>query len=89
MKHGKTVIAATHDPRVAVRADMIIRLEDGVTKGEYIPVELGLARVNEEIEELQGKLMRGEISIGEAFERYQDPNKQKRALEDLLASVGG
>ncbi|MCE4606629.1 MAG: ATP-binding cassette domain-containing protein [Desulfurococcales archaeon] len=113
LKHGKTVIVTTHDPRVAVRADRIIRLEDGVTKGEFTPVELEeaytptkpkedtgvytlanivrarLARVNEEIEELQRKLMKGELSIEEAFERYQDLSKQKKALEDLLASIGG
>ncbi len=114
LKHGKTVIVTTHDPRVAVRADKIIRLEDGVTKGEYTPVELEkayaptgggggetgvyglanivrarLARVQEEIEELRRKLVSGEIGIEEAFERYQDLQRQKRALEDLLASIGG
>jgi putative ABC transport system ATP-binding protein len=81
IKYNKTVIVTTHDPRVAVRADRIIRLEDGVTKGEYTPVELEeaytptmpkeketgvytlanivrarIARVMEEIEELQRKL---------------------------------
>ncbi len=114
LKHGKTVIVTTHDPRVAVRADKIIRLEDGVTKGEYTPVELEkayaptgggsgeagvyglanivrarLARVQEEIEDLRRRLVNGEIGIEEAFEKYQDLQRQKRALEDLLASIGG
>jgi putative ABC transport system ATP-binding protein len=114
LKHGKTVIVTTHDPRVAVKAEKIIRLEDGVTKGEYTPVELEkayapssvgtsdtgvyslanivrarLTRIQEEIEDLHKRLVKGEIGIEEAFERYQDLSRQKRALEDLLASIGG
>ncbi|MEB2835952.1 MAG: ABC transporter ATP-binding protein [Desulfurococcales archaeon] len=38
---GKTVIVTTHDPRVAVRTDRIVRLEDGRIVGEYSPLELG------------------------------------------------
>jgi putative ABC transport system ATP-binding protein len=37
---GKTVVVTTHDPRVAVRTDRIIRLEDGRVVGEYTPLEL-------------------------------------------------
>ncbi len=37
---GKTVIISTHDPRIAVRADRILRIEDGVIKGEYTPLQL-------------------------------------------------
>ena len=37
---GKTVIITTHDPRVAVRTDRIVRLEDGRVVGEYTPLEL-------------------------------------------------
>jgi len=37
---GKTVIVTTHDPRVAVRTDRIVRLEDGRVIGEYTPLEL-------------------------------------------------
>ncbi|MEB3852192.1 MAG: ABC transporter ATP-binding protein [Desulfurococcales archaeon] len=37
---GKTVIVTTHDPRVAVRTDRIVRLEDGRVVGEYTPLEL-------------------------------------------------
>jgi putative ABC transport system ATP-binding protein len=37
---GKTVIVTTHDPRVAVRTDRIVRLEDGRVVGDYTPLEL-------------------------------------------------
>ncbi|MEM2253744.1 MAG: ABC transporter ATP-binding protein [Desulfurococcaceae archaeon] len=37
---GKTVIISTHDPRIAIRADRILRMEDGVIKSEHKPVEL-------------------------------------------------
>lgn len=37
---GKTVIISTHDPRIAIRADRILRMEDGVVKSEHKPVEL-------------------------------------------------
>ncbi len=37
---GKTVVVTTHDPRVAVRTDRIVRLEDGRIIGEYTPLEL-------------------------------------------------
>ncbi len=115
VRHGKTVIVTTHDPRIAIRADRIIRLEDGVIKGEFTPVEVEeaytptqvreaagshihalanvvrarLARVQEEISQLHEKVRRGEISLEEAFNVYQDLERQKRALEDLLASMGG
>ncbi len=36
----KTVVLATHDPRVAVKADKIVRLEDGRITGEYKPIDL-------------------------------------------------
>ncbi|MCD6324203.1 MAG: ATP-binding cassette domain-containing protein, partial [Desulfurococcales archaeon] len=37
---GKTVILATHDPRVAVKADRILRIEDGRIVGEFKPIDL-------------------------------------------------
>ncbi len=39
-EEGKTVILSTHDPRVAVKADRILRLEDGKLIGEYRPLDL-------------------------------------------------
>ncbi len=39
-EEGKTVILSTHDPRVAVKADRILRLEDGRLIGEYRPLDL-------------------------------------------------
>ena len=37
---GKTVIVSTHDPRVAIRADRIVRLVDGTIVGEHTPIDL-------------------------------------------------
>ncbi len=37
---GKTVIMATHDPRIAVKADRILRIEDGRIEGEYRPIDV-------------------------------------------------
>lgn len=39
-EYGKTVILATHDPRVAVNTDRILRLEDGRLVGEAKPIDL-------------------------------------------------
>lgn len=39
-EYGKTVILATHDPRVAVNTDRILRLEDGRLIGEVKPIDL-------------------------------------------------
>ena len=39
-EEGKTVILSTHDPRVAVKADRILRLEDGRIVGEHRPLDL-------------------------------------------------
>jgi len=43
-KFGKTVIVSTHDPRMAVRTDRILRLEDGVIVYEYTPDQLLLTQ---------------------------------------------
>jgi putative ABC transport system ATP-binding protein len=39
-EEGKTIIVATHDPRVARRTDRIFLLEDGLIKGDYRPSEV-------------------------------------------------
>ena len=39
-KLGKTIILATHDPRVAVKVDKIFRIEDGRITGEFRPLDL-------------------------------------------------
>jgi len=39
-KYGKTVIVSTHDPRIATRTNRILRIEDGIIKGEHKPIEL-------------------------------------------------
>ena len=112
-EYGKTVVVTTHDPRVAVRADSIVRLEDGVVKGVYKPVELEeaiapeaptgptrlhgivdvikarIARIEEEMREIEEKLARREVGLREALEKYEELTRVKKALEDLLASIGG
>ena len=37
---GKTIILATHDPRIAIKTDRILRLEDGLIVGEYTSLDL-------------------------------------------------
>ncbi|WFO74590.1 ABC transporter ATP-binding protein [Desulfurococcaceae archaeon MEX13E-LK6-19] len=39
-EYGKTVIVSTHDPRIALRTNRILRIEDGVIKSEHTPIEL-------------------------------------------------
>jgi len=47
-KYGKTVIVSTHDPRMAIRTDRILRLEDGVIVYEYTPDQLLLTQPRSE-----------------------------------------
>jgi len=103
-KHNKTVIIATHDPRVAVRTKRILRIEDGVIAGEYTPLELQqpgahaslsqLIRVRldsmvEEYASLERKLRSGQLSTSEFNLRYNKVKDLERALKDLLAEIGG
>lgn len=39
-EENRIVVVTTHDPRVAIKTDRIIRLEDGVLKGVYAPTQL-------------------------------------------------
>ncbi len=43
-RYGKTLIVSTHDPRIAIRTDRIFRIEDGVIKGVYRPIEISEAK---------------------------------------------
>lgn len=103
-KHNKTVIIATHDPRVAVRTKRILRIEDGAIAGEYTPLELQqpgahaslsqLIRVRldsmvEEYASLEKKLRSGQLSTSEFNLRYNKVKDLERALKDLLAEIGG
>ena len=74
-KHGKTIIVSTHDPRIAVRTDRILRLEDGKVKGTYRPTDLGLGVMEagkgvDVAEVLKNKLASTEKELEELVARY-------------------
>ena len=102
-EHGKTVIIATHDPRVAMRTHRIIRLEDGRLRGTYRPLDLTekpmagsladavkarLGALDAELEELERKYRSGRISLSELITEYSRIQRTREALEDLLSSLG-
>jgi len=103
-KYRKTVIISTHDPRVAVRAKRILRIEDGVIAGEYAPVELQspasqttlstlirlrLDSMGKEHQALEEKLVKGQLKPEEFNTRYNRLQSLERALKDLLTEIGG
>jgi putative ABC transport system ATP-binding protein len=103
-KYKKTVIISTHDPRVAVRTQRILRIEDGVIAGEYTPLELrqpgshaGLAQLirvrlesmEQEYVSLEKDLKTGKLRVEEFNKRYNRVNDLERALKELLAQIGG
>lgn len=103
-KYNKTVIIATHDPRVAVRAKRILRIEDGAIAGEYTPLELQepgthvslsqlirvrLESMSEEYASLENKLRSGQLSVSEFNLRYNKVKNLESALKELLAQIGG
>jgi len=103
-KYNKTVIIATHDPRVAVRTERILRIEDGAIAGEYAPLELqqpgthaGLSQLirvrlesmEEEYASLEKRLRSGQLSVSEFNLRYNKIKDLERALKELLAQMGG
>lgn len=103
-KYNKTVIIATHDPRVAVRTKRILRIEDGVISGEYTPLELQqpgahaslsqlirvrLESMDEEYVSLEKRLRSEQLSISEFNLRYNKIKDLERALKELLAQIGG
>jgi putative ABC transport system ATP-binding protein len=103
-KYKKTVIISTHDPRVAVRTQRILRIEDGVIAGEYTPLELrqpgthaGLAQLirvrlesmEQEYVSLEKDFKTGKLRVEEFNKRYNRVNDLERALKELLAQIGG
>lgn len=103
-KYNKTVIIATHDPRVAVKAKRILRMEDGTITGEYTPLELQqpgthaslsqlirvrLESIEEEYASLEKRLRSGQLSVSEFNLRYNKVKDLERALKELLAQMGG
>lgn len=103
-KYKKTVIIATHDPRVAVKAKRILRIEDGAIAGEYTPLELqqpgthgGLSQLirvrlesmEEEYASLEKRMRGGQLSVSEFTLRYNKVKGLENALKELLAQMGG
>jgi ABC-type lipoprotein export system ATPase subunit len=103
-KYKKTVIIATHDPRVAVRTNRILRIEDGVISGEFTPLELqqpethtGLSQLirlrldsmKEEYTSLEKRLKDGELKVSEFNKKYNRVTDLEKALKELLAQIGG
>lgn len=103
-KYKKTVIIATHDPRVAVKAKRILRIEDGAIAGEYTPLELqqpgthgGLSQLirvrlesmEEEYASLEKRMRSGQLSVSEFTLRYNKVKGLENALKELLAQMGG
>ena len=97
---GKTIIVATHDPRVSRKADKIILLEDGLVKGVYRSSEIissevaaksyrdyiraRLMEIEREIRVLSERFRRGELGPEEFNKRYIRLREIKSFLEDEL-----
>lgn len=102
-KYGKTIIIATHDPRVAIKAKRILRIEDGVIAGEYTPMELQagsqttlstlirlrLESMTKEYRTLEDGLAKGQLKADEFNMRYNRLRGLESALRDLLTEIGG
>lgn len=103
-KYSKTVIIATHDPRVAVRTKRILRIEDGIIAGEYTPLELQqpgthaslsqlirvrLESMEQEYASLENNLKSGKLKTSEFNQKYNRVKDLENALKELLAQIGG
>jgi putative ABC transport system ATP-binding protein len=103
-KYRKTVIIATHDPRVAVKARRILRIEDGVIAGEHTPLELQqpgsqdtlstlirlrLDSMEREYLTLEERVTKGLLKADEFNLRYSRLKNLENALRTLLAEIGG
>jgi len=99
-EEDKTIIVATHDPRVSRKADKIILIEDGLIKGVYSGGELvssgvaiksyrdyvrnRLVEIEDEIRLIGERFKRGELSIDEFIKKYNRLREIKAFLEDEL-----
>jgi putative ABC transport system ATP-binding protein len=103
-KYGKTVIIATHDPRVAVKAKRILRIEDGAIVGEYTPLELQqpgaqtslstliqlrIDSMEKEYLALEERLKKGQLKAEEFNSRYNRLKNLEKVLRELLVEIGG
>jgi len=83
--YGKTVIIATHNPEVARSTDRILRIEDGVIVGEYIPAEFveAVPAVEERyVKELETRMR----SLREEAKRLEEEFRSGRMSAEEFAS---
>ena len=75
---GKTVIVATHDPRIARVADRILRIEDGKITREYRPTELVEAPRTPKEETVVTYLRRRLVEAEEELHRLERAHREGR-----------
>ena len=101
---NKTTIIVTHDPNVARPSQRIMRIEDGVIKASYTPVDFAEgaefatsygSRLRERLDELDGQVSelesafrKGKIGGEEFVEKRQALTHTRRSLEDELHRLG-
>lgn len=96
-KFGKTVIVATHDPKIAVETDVIYRLEDGRITGAYKPVEFTEIKATLKsslVDTVKSRLIEVEEEIRrlvEAFSRglikLEDFNREYTKLRNIYEAL--
>jgi len=100
---GKTIVMVTHDPRVAKAAHRILRIEDGIIKGAFMPDQVleketavsyvdqlraRLTDIDKRLEKLDEEFRAGNISGDEYVEHRQRLKQTKAGLEDELNRMG-
>jgi putative ABC transport system ATP-binding protein len=101
---GKTTILVTHDANVARPCDRIMRIEDGVIKASYTPLEFEegatfatsyASKIRERIEKLDAQLLelddgfrKGKMDGDEFAEQRVALKQTRKGLEDELHRLG-
>jgi len=100
---GKTIVMVTHDPRVARAAHRILRIEDGMIKGDFTPdqvlekvtaisyvdqLKVRLADIDKQLEKLDKEFRASNINGDEYVEQRQRLKQTKTGLEDELNRMG-
>jgi len=95
-EYGKTVIVSTHDPRIAIRTNRILKIEDGVIMGEYSPIELEekpeLTRLTDladtiktRIASIEKQMQKLAEKLGKGEITYEEFDREYNRLKILLA----